>query len=367
LLKKFLVRDPARRASLEILVDDPWVNESYDQSPILTDISTSVAEDETIIRYIEQKHKLDRESILQAIRENIYNDVSAIYYMMFFEKQAKEMNGEKVELPPLDTSDITRLDTPKKESISSPTQVPTNLMPVIDEDGVLPEAVVPMSKPEDAKSGEVQSAAVSKPPVVVARRRRAATVTGDGGKEESPFQPAVPIHQTPHIPQVRPATATANATTPVLQNAEQEKPTTAGSVPEQRKRTNTIVGIFRGVGSGKKDDEDANSTHGPEDADKPRSLRFTFNSSSTSSKPPDEIMVELARCCNKLSVQHKLITRYLMECSPPQTGKEPLKMEIEVCKLPRLNNLHGLRFKRVSGSSSEYKDLCEKVLTTVQL
>jgi MAP/microtubule affinity-regulating kinase len=375
LLKKFLVRDPTRRGSLEIVIDDPWINESYDHSPISTDLSTSVTEDEAIIHYIEQKYKIEKDVILQAIRENIYNDLSAIYYMMYFEKQSKEMNGEKAELPPVDGADVTKMDTPKKESISSPPATPANLMPVIDEDGVLPESVVPSSKPEDAKSTEVQSAVTSKPPVVVARRRRAATVTGDGANdsEPSPFQPAVPINQAPHIGHVRPASAhPATQTTIPIQTTDDPKTghqtsQSAAPAPEPRKRTNTIVGIFKGVGVGKKDDDDSSSTHGPEDADKPRSLRFTFNSNSTSSKPPDEIMVELARCCNKLTVPHRLITRYLMECNPPQTGKEQLKMEIEVCKLPRLNNLHGLRFKRVSGSSSEYKELCEKILATIQL
>jgi len=49
------------------------------------------------------------------------------------------------------------------------------------------------------------------------------------------------------------------------------------------------------------------------------------------------------------------------------TIDENCKMEVEVCLLPRLRNLHGVRFKRLSGSSAEYKELCEKILTSLTL
>ena len=120
--------------------------------------------------------------------------------------------------------------------------------------------------------------------------------------------------------------------------------------------------MIRGLTT-KKDEKEEEET-----LDKPRSLRFTFNSNTTSSKPPDEIVVELIKACNKMGMTHRLTTRYLLEASSNGTaGKEVLKIEIEVCKVPRLNNLHGLRFKRLSGSSSDYKEVSEQLLAAVQL
>jgi MAP/microtubule affinity-regulating kinase len=48
-------------------------------------------------------------------------------------------------------------------------------------------------------------------------------------------------------------------------------------------------------------------------------------------------------------------------------GAEPIKIEIEICKLPRLKNLHGLKFKRLSGASTDYKVVCEQILAGVAL
>ncbi|KAJ3277257.1 Map microtubule affinity-regulating kinase, partial [Blyttiomyces sp. JEL0837] len=111
------------------------------------------------------------------------------------------------------------------------------------------------------------------------------------------------------------------------------------------------------------------STAGVADDNKPRSLRFTFNSNTTSSKPPDEIIGQVVAACDKHGVHHRLTSRFLVECfwtgTGPSAGKDGVKFEIEVCKLPRLKNLHGLRFKRVGGSSGDYKDICEKLLAGI--
>ncbi|RKP00067.1 hypothetical protein CXG81DRAFT_13670 [Caulochytrium protostelioides] len=108
------------------------------------------------------------------------------------------------------------------------------------------------------------------------------------------------------------------------------------------------------------------------DDNKPRSLRFTFNSNTTSSRPPEEIIKAVVALATRHRFAFKTVTPYQLECvwSNPaaQVEKpEPVKFEIEVCKLPRLKNLHGLRFKRVAGSSGDYKEICEKILESVQL
>jgi MAP/microtubule affinity-regulating kinase len=100
---------------------------------------------------------------------------------------------------------------------------------------------------------------------------------------------------------------------------------------------------------------------------KPRSLRFTFNSNTTSSKPPDEIVAEILKACATHAMQAKAASKYLLECTFTPREGEFVRWEVEVCKLPRLNNLHGLRFKRLSGASTDYKECCERILASVAL
>ncbi|KAJ3273197.1 hypothetical protein HDV01_004699 [Terramyces sp. JEL0728] len=373
LLKKFLVRDPVKRANLDILLDDGWINEGYPDSPISTDKSETFEEDEGVIKLMEAKFKIERDVILQGLRENVYNDMTAIYYLLYYEKQTRQ-NIEN------DMLEITKL-SPTRAKEPSVTAAAGKNMPIIGEDEVLP---VEVKEHKDQKEFQQDKAV---PQVASGRRRRAATVNGNGDAKDATADANAAPAQIPLVP-ARPTSAFPTASGTPSHAAEQTAEQTAdqqqsqqtdGAQPgdvQNRKRHNTIVGIFRG--QMRRPSESQNSSGGvgdntivetPEgsDANKPRSLRFTFNSNTTSSKPPDEIFVEVIKVANKLGITHRLQTRYLLECTSNSSGKEPLKFEIEVCKLPRLNNLHGLRFKRLSGASGDYKDICEKLLEMIQL
>ena len=406
LLKKFLVRDPVKRASLEILIDDPWINESYNDSPVSTDKSEKVEEDESIIKIMEVKYKFERSAILQALRENIYNDISAIYFLFYYDKETKSTTEQN-----LGASDITKITNPnpKKESMTAGEK--EKAMPKIGEDEVLEEEdKTTLSVPTDAafrsqstganKTSPSTSVVPSAPsataagpgqaPVANGRRKRAATVTheSEAATSHSPApiatghtatQSEKPKLASNGAPVDRPSTAAVvgekKATDQGDQSPEASSANTAQAPRDSSsaiKRNNTITGIIRGLSQRRASELPDHHSGAPEaedGSDKPRSLRFTFNSNTTSSKSPDEIMVELVKASNKLSLAHRLITRYLIECASTSTtaGKDVLKIEVEVCKLPRLNNLHGLRFKRVSGSSADYKEVCEQILASINL
>jgi MAP/microtubule affinity-regulating kinase len=134
--------------------------------------------------------------------------------------------------------------------------------------------------------------------------------------------------------------------------------------PSTRPRTHTISGIFKRRTSVETDSTVASPT-AAKDNNTPRSLRFTFNSNTTSSKPPDEFLQDVIDICNSKGITYRVQTRYLLECTFGQTqsSKNQVKFEVEVCKLPRLNNLHGLRFKRLAGSVTDYKAVCEILLS----
>jgi MAP/microtubule affinity-regulating kinase len=339
-----------------MLIDDPWINESYGDSPITTDMGEVMLEDENILRVVEAKFKLDRDTILKALRDGSYNDISAIYYLLYYERDNKD---SKISL---DSQDIVQMSSRTKGS-SNAMKDPT--MVKIEEDSII-------------KDEELQQ--VAKPAAVVqARRRRAQTVGGDNLKDTPPEQDN--DEEKAKEPEAFPTSNKDDPSKVVSRQTavnpfgetQTSQSVGGGNQAANRQRTNTIVGIFK-----RRPSEMEGVPVSPlvqnvpvslEDANKPRSLRFTFNSNTTSSKPPDDIVIEVIKICNAKTITHRLQSRYLLECTfgQSQGGKEPVKFEVEVCKLPRLNNLHGLRFKRLSGASADYKEVCEILLSTIQL
>lgn len=155
----------------------------------------------------------------------------------------------------------------------------------------------------------------------------------------------------------------------LLRNTIRRQSVDSGNHTKNISPTDTLNSTNNATNSAKSAAVDGGAPPDPGATVKPRSLRFTFNSSTTSSKPPDDIVMDVLAAADKHSVQHRLASRYLIECCAPSLapGKENLKFEVEICKLPRLRNLHGLRFKRLSGASSDYKDNCEMLLKSVTL
>ncbi|KAJ3210043.1 MAP/microtubule affinity-regulating kinase 3 [Entophlyctis luteolus] len=459
LLRKFLVRDPFKRSSLDILSDDIWINEGYtpSESPFAGDLGVPLTEDEDVIKTLETKHNIDRETILVSLRENKYDDVAAIYYIVYFEKNSRSRRNTELSpsVPTINTGNTgSASSTGNSPPVASPVETVHSAMaalpsvqPVIatntgttaptsqhaskfeEETGTDEVAPLPQLRPKvtaarlaetskrritvgseadaqkyDVTSAESPGTATGNQPVVieetlatvhavpaVSRLNNAAVGSKEASPEESITNTSGPRQraQTAH--------PTAIVTASILQSS-----ATAANAEDSvaKKRGESIVGMIRNVGMNirrrseistgaveksvvavattlQTPNEGSESTAGDltesqmgiprgDDANKPRSLRFTFNSNTTSSKSPDEIITEIVSACAKLSITHVIVTRYLMECVWTK-GQEAVKFEIEVCKLPRLKSLYGLRFKRLSGSSSDYKEICEKLLAGVTL
>jgi MAP/microtubule affinity-regulating kinase len=383
LLRKFLVRDSTKRSSIEAIADDPWIMEGYNESPLDAGNDSVVLEDNKLIALIHKKFNVDKELVLKSLREALYNDVSALYYLMYHER---DKSGDYALVNKvLDAISISNITTGVPEShpsngkdIQAMATNSTKFELHDSNEAAIPSYAATFSRTMTMPSSPMNTVKTSTNP-----RRRYTTVA-----EPDPTDTA----GQSHLPQEKNSkagtgdptleynavnTITANTDAKVVPEDDASNNSEPSKLVEElanTKKNKRLVGMLRStMGRSRVETEKVEEKLPSEilptiDESKPRSLRFTFNSNTTSSKPPDEVVSLVMETCLKLSIKCKLSSKYLLECTYVQPqSHELIRLEIEVCKLPRLRSLHGLKFKRLSGSANEYKLICENLLINLNL
>jgi len=342
LLRKFLVRDPTKRATLDHVADDPWLNEGYDTSCLWQADEIDVKEDDEIIKVMESKFGITRDQTLKSLREDVYDDVGAIYHLFYHEKYAKA--------GPIPTTP----EVSKTANIIAEADVnkPRTRVPTVAGDQ-------PADSTEAEKADEPQTRERSNTVDSHARR----PVTWVGG--DSDVKKYMAEQQAATKP-IGPAATNAVITPENNGTDKTRKPLIEVQAPEEAHTQNRRASVL-GVLGIRKESAPTPVTPGGPGVEKPRSLRFTFNSNTTSTRPPDTLVADVISACKQLDIRAGQLSRYVVECNWHEGTKDACKVEVEICELPRLKNLHGLKFKRTAGPSNEYKELCSKLLATLQL
>ena len=94
-----------------------------------------------------------------------------------------------------------------------------------------------------------------------------------------------------------------------------------------------------------------------------------FNVATTSRKSRDEIISEIKRVLAMNNLAPRMTNGpNIVTCIDlnPDSGSNQLEFEIEICKVPNLSLL-GLHFRRVNGSLWQYKKICGKLLSQMNL
>jgi serine/threonine protein kinase len=400
LIKKMLVLDPTKRASMQEIKEDRWFNMDHESQPVLNSNMTTMklsAEEEAQVFAACHEIGIDVDGLKVALQENSYDHLAATYFLL-----ADRLYRKKYGTGPPTSGG----NTPGAGSSEG--------TPHKDADGEGKENKEPSTSkllaPNDSTSGRKRSSTVGPsvaPDVIV----------GSSNNEEllSPNQHlGIPILNQINKGSVQ-STASSNKIETLQSHAlhgdPKARPMTQSGLPLGAKSGEAIVGRsgdiarelqppgsrHRGIttdgtlspslrpstaietgGSRSKElrPNESSSAASPAslengeeyekdaprdgNSSEPRSLRFSFSVSTTSSKPSEEIISEIIRVLHDKQIKFET-HGFLILCDA-----DDIQFEMEVCRLPRLS-VNGVRLKRLGGNSWAYKNLCTELISRMKL
>ncbi|KAA6400217.1 MAG: putative Serine/threonine protein kinase OSK3 [Streblomastix strix] len=96
-----------------------------------------------------------------------------------------------------------------------------------------------------------------------------------------------------------------------------------------------------------------------------RVFRGLFNVSATSSKPPEIILKEVEDLLKQKNITPKRVGEtFVLKCD--YTAKA-IRFEVEICRLPRLDEVCFVNMKRISGETFAWKEFCTQFFSALQL
>jgi MAP/microtubule affinity-regulating kinase len=134
LLRRLIILNPSQRASLNLFMDDPWLNAEGDARAELrkiydfellvgpTDHQVMPELDDAIVQIMIRKYKFEEQEILASFAANNFDEITTVYRLLWSEKQRKPPVPARSLAPPQPTPPVrVRPSIASKRSVSSAT------------------------------------------------------------------------------------------------------------------------------------------------------------------------------------------------------------------------------------------------------
>ncbi|KAJ3000413.1 Map microtubule affinity-regulating kinase [Globomyces sp. JEL0801] len=382
LIKRMLVIDPAKRVTIEQIMQDKWVTEGYENEPLTIQSSTPNITPDVHNATLDELEELglEKSAVIKSLNEGLYDSLTATYYLI----ADRRINQPNL---PAATKGMSRATTHKKPAVATNPELET--FDEEDAEGrVIPrrevKSAVPGKIPEPEKSA--QSATTATPPKVVTGGRRRATTTNTNtstattapitnnevSASPEPIHNGLPPPRSGRVP-----SASRDRTTQIASEIKDMSQTTqAGSSPPDPLTALPAISTAPNATSGGRHRAHTMATDTRQteeqtatleqfkahlkDSNEPRTARFTFSVATTSTKEPESVFGIVTKCLDEASVIWR------KEGLNAICKLNDIEFEIEVCKLPNLQVV-GLRCKRLSGGAWEYKEVLSSLIAKMDL
>ncbi|KAI8916365.1 kinase-like domain-containing protein [Gorgonomyces haynaldii] len=332
LIKKMLVLDPSKRASMAQVMEDKWFTEGYENQPLEEPKSLELSQEQhkMVLADLEDLG-MDPAVCEKSLKEETYDSHAATYFLLADRRFRRGIPSDQV---PKSRQTTSTLKSSKDLGAIQEDQVASDKRDSVVQQPRPPSAAKPTAKARratvnDTPSGveqirkEMQDGDLPPPSrgPRVASARRVPSVVNEFKKEVQAQTAAVP----PPTPQALP--------------------------PIQRQRAATVNNTS---------DEAMNLDQAKKKLQSEETARFTMSLSTTTQKDPELVLQDLVQVLKDSEIEFKQ-NGMLLQCKVGQC-----EFELEICKVAQLS-VYGIRFRRMSGDSWEYKDALSALLAQLAL